>query len=166
MPHVVGAREDAISMNTLMRTVLFHHGVYHQDVAPTQEWLGERRFPKSMSEHVRFMAYTKALASLLLVPQEDEEVATKSKAVSHLAEAVGFVVGRHFGVDVPFSAEGLGQWSTTIEGLRDELELVRQVSGQIIAELRTPEYALGLDAFQQEHYEMTRDPRRDLDPRD
>src|SRR5215469_16297132 len=108
-------------MNTLMRTVLFQHGVYHQDVAPLQEWLGERRFPKSMSQNLRFMAYTMALASLLLVPQEDEEAAMISKEVSYLAEAVGFVVGRHFGLDVPVLGEGLGQWRTTIEGLRDDL---------------------------------------------
>jgi hypothetical protein len=48
------------------------------------------------------------------------------------AEAVSYVVARHFGIHNPFSADYLSAWGHTHESLKQELEIVRLAAGQII----------------------------------
>lgn len=51
------------------------------------------------------------------------------------AEAVSYVVARHFGIHNPFSADYLSAWGTTPESLKGELDVVRAASAAIINEI-------------------------------
>jgi hypothetical protein len=155
-PRYFRPRADALQMNTVMRTVLFNHDIYHGDLEPIDVPLQERRSAQMASRVRQFQRYAQALACVLIDPDDSIQAALTRKDLSHFAEAVGFVVSKHFGLDLPFQGEELGQWGKTVEALRDDLELVRQVSIEVIQELRTPEYGMMFDALKQIHHEMQR----------
>jgi hypothetical protein len=54
------------------------------------------------------------------------------------AEAVSYVVGHHFGIHNPFSADYLQHWGTTPKELTAELDVVRRTAAYIIDRVENP----------------------------
>lgn len=96
-------RSDLASVNRFLTAVHeYAHGLLHQGVHQVGERLNDRR----------------------------GRLTTQVKECH--AEAISYVVARHFGIDNPFSADYLLQWGNTPETLKAELDVVLAAAHHII----------------------------------